>query len=483
MKNIFFIILFLMMGFLAVSQVNTETKPINEYLSSTVKYTDKLIVNSSVQSLIKSDILEAGLSVNIGDKYNDALILSSYFISVDGKLIPFESRSAILSSPEFIELIKNNKFKLKTEENAIALQTLLCLIDNNDPLGYFKIDKTWYFVREEWFGDIKAYEIITDKKSNIISIKYHSDLKKDIPESFSAVNKKEKFGRIKDDVSKEDSSAAYNYLSQKANYTFSSAKVELPIDTKEASASIYYCGLESTEIYQAGDQCTTNYSFMLMSNNGKYQKFKDGKAVTESDLFSEDILKSIKINNEEDAKAFQGIIDIINPVDNSFRILKKFYLQDGIWFFLRDKSFDDLYGYMVKTDETGAIKFVDYSTITDEDLLRFKMRADDFIVDYKFKLEKPSTNKITLERGEGLRVEISFDADMVNAKGAWIMTRFDGHNHGMYASTTMESPFTDGITGMSLENSNHTFEYFLLKNGSEDTEDALGKIKIEIKVE
>jgi hypothetical protein len=39
------------------------------------------------------------------------------------------------------------------------------------------------------------------------------------------------------------------------------------------------------------------------------------------------------------------------------------------------------------------------------------------------------------------------------------------------------------MTGMSLENQSHTVEYFLLKNGAEDTEDALGAIKVEIEVE
>lgn len=483
MKNIYLAILFLLISFAAVSQANKETESINEYLKSTVKYSNKLIVNSSVQSVIKSNILEAGLSVNIGDKYNDAHILSSYFIDIDDKLVPFGSISEILSAPDFIEVLKNDKFKLKTEEDGIALQTLFCLIDNYDPLGFFKVDHTWYFIRDKFFNDITAYEIITDKKSNIISIEYHSDLRTNIPESFLAVNKKEKFGRIEDVVVKKDSISSHNYLLQNADYTFSSALAEIPIDTKESLTGVYYCELKSTQTYPEGDQCITSYSFMLMSNNGDYEKFRDGKALTESDVFTENILKSIKINNEEDAKAFQDIVDIINPVSNSFRILKKFYLQDGIWFFLRETSFDDLYGYMVKTDESGAIKYVDYSTITDEDILRFRMKDEGFMVDYKFNLISPATNKVTLKEGEGLCVEISFDADMVNAKGAWIMTRFDGRNQGMCVATTMESPFTDGMTGMSLENQSHTVEYFLLKNGGTDIENALGLVKIEITFE
>ena len=72
---------------------------------------------------------------------------------------------------------------------------------------------------------------------------------------------------------------------------------------------------------------------------------------------------------------------------------------------------------------------------------------------------------------------------MVNAKGAWITTRFDGYDDGMYAGTSIESPYTNGITGGALENQYHTVEYFLLENGSEDTDNALAVIKIEIEVE
>lgn len=483
MKHIFLTGLFVLLSLSAFAQEAGETQSINEYLESTVKYHNELMVNSSVQSVIKSDIMEAGLSVNIGDEYNDAIIYSSYFMQVDGSLLPFESIFTILSSEEFIKVMKQNKFKLRTEEDAIALQTLLCLIDDYEALGYFKEDKTWYFVRDEFFDDVIAYEITSDKKGNILSIEYHSDLKKEMPESLLAVYQKEEFGRITDEVAKADSAWAHNYLSQKADYTFIPTKIDLPIDAPDSAASVYSCDLESTEIYSDGTKGTSGYSFMLMANNGVYEKIRDAEAVLESDMFTESILKSMKINTEEDAKDFQDLIDLLNPVDKSFRFLKKFYQQDGIWFFLRATRFDDIYGYMVKTDEAGAIQYADYSAITDTDILRFKMKADDFMVDYRFELVRPATNKVTVKQGEPLSVEISFDADIINAAGCWIMMRFDGRDAGFHASTSMESPYTDEIIGEAFENPHHTVEYYLLKSGAEGIEDALAVIKLEIEVE
>ncbi|MDY0310016.1 MAG: hypothetical protein RBR29_09560, partial [Castellaniella sp.] len=393
------------------------------------------------------------------------------------------SNIMMLVSPQFIELLKDSKFKLKTEDDAIALQTLLCLIDNYKALGYFKEDQTWYFVRDKFFDDTTAYEIVTDKKARIVSITHHSDLKKEVPESFLAAGKKEDFDQIRNTVSEEDSLWSRNYLFQKADYSFSHDRLDLPIDTSQSLADVYHCKLETTEIYSDGVEGTTHYSFMLLSNDGIYEVFQNEEELIKSELFTDSILSVMTIANEEDAGAFQNLMDYLNPVDDSFRFEKEYYQQDGIWIFLRDTRFDDTLGYMVKTDESGAIKYVEYSPITDTDILRFKMKDDDFVVDYKFELLSPTTNKIKLKKGEGLKVQISFDADMVNATGGWIITRFDGIDTGFYASTNMESPYTDELSSEALKDQQHTVEYYLLKSGAEDTDDALAVIKLEIEIE
>ena len=162
--------------------------------------------------------------------------------------------------------------------------------------------------------------------------------------------------------------------------------------------------------------------------------------------------------------------------------LKTFYKKDNMWFFVREKRFDDLKGYILIVDEKNKVSYMEYTTISEESIVKIKMKDPSYKVDYKFKLVSPATNKIKVKQGEGLSVEISFDADVVNAKGAWIFTQFDGNRGGMRAGT-LESPFTGGITGGALENQFHTIEYFLMKNGSTDIENALGVIKIEIEVE
>jgi hypothetical protein len=222
---------------------------------------------------------------------------------------------------------------------------------------------------------------------------------------------------------------------------------------------------------------------MLVSSNDEYIKQASVNGLLEMPLFLKSLQEKYTLKTEDDARLFQYVLDDLTPVSSFDIELKTFYKKDNMWFFIREKSFDDLKGYILVVDDKNKVSYMEYATISEESILRIKMKDPKYKIDYKFKLVNPTTNEVTLKKGEGLSVEISFDEDMVNAKGCWIMTRFDGRDGGMYAGSSIESPYTDGMTGMSLENQSHTVEYFLLENGAEDTEDALGVIKVEIEFE
>ena len=481
-KNIALLLMFLFLTGVGFAQDETESKNVIKYLESKVKYSNKLIVKNSVQTVIQSDILEADLSVNIGDPYNDALIIHSYFIKVENDLIPFESRSKVITSSEFIEGMKKKNFKLKTEEDGIAFQSLLCSIDTERPKGFFQIENNWYFIRTKFFDDVSAYEITTDNKASIISVKYHSKLKISIPETILGEGKKVNSNSNNNGVTKKDSIFTHNYLLEKANYAFGSSKVELPINIKKPTVALYHCDLKYTEIFSDGVESSTTYSFMLISNSEENKICRDGKALIQSRLFAEVIRDDYKIKTKDDVKKFQYLLDALSPVSQFEIKHKTSYEKDGIWYFVREKSFDDLYGFMVKADKQGSVDYIDYSSFKDEEILRFRMKDKNFKVDYKFKLISPTKNSIVVKKGESINIQIDFDAKMVNAIGAWILTRFDGKDMGMLASTNMESPFIDEIPAGALENPNHTIEYYLLKSGGTDTEHPLGVVTFEIEV-
>lgn len=467
-------------GFAQNDKGQLETK---KYLESTIDYSNEILIGSTSQKVLASDIIESKLTFSTGDKHSYGTIKQQYFIKSGSKLTPFSYQNEMMASSEFIESIKSKKFKLNTEKDGIAFQSMLKLFDNERGLGFFKEGNMWYFIRSKFFSKIRAYVVTTDKKGQISKVVYVDELEKDLPETLLKAGEVEQDNNIeKNTISKKDSAYMHRFLLENANYTFEIAPLNFYSVNKISSISINKCNMIITH-GEKGMSSSLIKSFMLVSNNDEYIKKASINDLLEMPLFLESLQKKYKIDTEEDARLFQYVLDDLSPVSRSDIELKKFYKKDNMWIFVREKRFDDLKGFILVLDDKNKVSYMEYATISEESMLRIKMKNPSFKVDYKFTLVKPATNKITVKQGQGLSVEISFDADMVNAKGCWIMKRFDGRDNGMYAATTLKSPYTTGITGGALENRSHTVEYFLLKSGAEDTDDALGVIKIEITVE
>lgn len=467
----------------AFCQNNVEQTKIKDYLESTIRNKNNLLISSTSQKVVALDIIESKLTYSTGESNGYDVLLEQYFIKTGNKLMPFRNINDVLASSEFIESIKAKKFKLNTEDDGVAFQSMLKLMDNERGLGFFTEDNTWYFIRSKFFEDIKAYVVTIDKKGQVSKVVYEDKLKKNLPETLlqsGEVSQNTDFEKTI--ISKKDSAFMHDYLLNNVNYEFEISPLDFYSLNKISTISLNKCNLKVTEVEEEMS-FTNNTSCILVSNNNEYIKQPSVNSLLEMPLFLKSLQEKYTLKTKDDARLFQYVLDDLTPVSKFDIELKTFYKKDNMWFFVREKSFDDIQGYILVVDEKNKVSYMEYATISEESILRIKMKDTNFKVDYKFKLVQPATNKVTVKQGEGLSVAISFDADMVNATGCWILIRRDGRDAGMRASTTMESPFTDGITGMSLENSNHTFEYFLLKNGSEDTEDALGAIKIEIEVE
>ena len=465
----------------AFGQNNVEQTKIKDYLKSTIQNKNTLLISNISQNIVASDIIKSSLTINTGDKYNNNTIQELYFIKTDNKLTSFKNLSELLASNEFLESIKSKKFKLTTEEDGIAFQSILKLMDNERGLGFFIEENTWYFIRDKFFDDVKAYVVTTDKNGQITNIAYENKLKKVLPETVLKAGETTNYSNSEATFSKKDSVYMRNYLFDNTNYKFEVTPLNFYSINKISSILINKCNLKVTE-GDEGSSFTNNTPFVLVSNNNEYIKTSINELL-ETSLFLKSLQEKYTLKTEDDARLFQYVLDDLSPVSKFDIELKTFYKKDNMWFFVREKSFDDLKGYILLVDEKNKVSHIEYTTISEKNILRLKMKDPNFKVDYKFKLVQPTSNKITLKQGKGLNVEISFDAEMVNAIGAWILTRRDGKDAGMHAATTMKSPFTDKIPSEALENQFHTYKYFLLKNGGTDIENALGVIKIEIEVE
>ena len=83
--------------------------------------------------------------------------------------------------------------------------------------------------------------------------------------------------------------------------------------------------------------------------------------------------------------------------------------------------------------------------------------------------------------GEEFDYEVAFDADAVNAQGAWLEFLYDGKRAGMLAGTTLESPNRGDLPGAVLTPGTHTLVCRVQPCG-QPTEFPLGEATLTIEV-
>lgn len=443
------------------------------FLEERVEASAQCIVGKGNQHVLDADVVLASLSINTGNQYNNSEIYHAYFLKHGSSYIEFASLHEMLASESFVKAF-NKKFVLKSEEDGLALRSLFFQFDDESRKGFFQKDGKWYFIRSEFFDDYSGYEIMTDKKGRVTQIISHSDLKVEIPAQLmgSAANKRYKKPGS-DYLSNDDIHNMESKLREKADFNF---KLEaMDISPLGINLQVYDADLIVREVTEEGSVATFERPFALLLKDGEFAVVESKRKIEQHDLFAKAIKEKYVIKTEVDAQAFETFLDLLGGAE-----VKKHYFKEGIWYFVREESSDVPSGYMVKVDEVGNFKYWDNQEFSDKNILRFKMRDDDFEMDFAFKMVKPSGDlEITIS--DKIPVEITYNADMVNAVGAWIMTRSNGKMVGMEASTNMESPFIDDIPGSYLGTGTHLVEYLLLPPG-QDTSKPLGHIKINVTV-
>lgn len=129
------------------AQDDKEIEPIKNYLESTIMCNNEVVVGGAMQNVTTADIIESSLRFDSGEKYGGySIIASKHFLKSDDKLIPFDMADLLFSSEAFMESMKAKDFALNSEEDGVAFQSLLKVIDNERGLGFFKEGGTWYLV-------------------------------------------------------------------------------------------------------------------------------------------------------------------------------------------------------------------------------------------------------------------------------------------------------------------------------------------------
>ncbi len=452
-----------------------------KYLEKQIKNDLKVIIDKSKQQVLDANVLEALKSINLGDPYNDNIIANLYFIQHKGKLHSFGQMSKLIQSKELTDAI-NHKFRLKTKEDVSKLASVIMALENYESgssgrIKVFKKDDKWCLLTRDWFGDISYYKLETTSGGKITSIKHFKEKmeisKIDVPQI------RKNYRGKSESISNADKKLLYRAL-QKDIKGYEFNLTELSIKGLPEELSFFDGGLKVTKMYEEGMTGSVEKPFMLMGKGTEYYTIRSKEELLENKEFIQALSKKYTIKNEADAKKFETLLDSIKLAEKE---IKRFYRKDNVWCFVREKPFSDERGILVLADKSGKILHIDNAyKISDISILKMKMHDPNFKADYKFRLEEPAKNKLTIKASEKIPVKISFDADMVNAKNAYIARFRDGQMTGFSAGSSMESPYTGNISGMDFDDGKHTRTYMLLPSGSADPKDALASVKLELNI-
>ena len=210
-----------------------------------------------------------------------------------------------------------------------------------------------------------------------------------------------------------------------------------------STAKWYNCTLSVIEEYD-GMISSSLYEIIALEINGNISFFEDSNELITSNEFLMSIKEDFFLIDEISQEDFELALDQISDFD---RKEKERFERNGKWIFIREESFDEGRGFIVKTDDKGIITRIEYSyNIPLEDAeVPFEEWFDESQVSWTFTLIEPLNTEIQIPHPEYLPVTIEFNEWAANKVGAWIGTFQDGNLIGVYAGTEISSPFYDFI--------------------------------------
>lgn len=474
-----FLVLLLLLPISLHSQSKEE---IVKHLESTTKFHYQTVTNGAFNEIFDLELIEVRLETELNQDEYGGISISRYFVKQGNMMKTIPSPFEVIELPELNKIIKSS-YKLKTPEDGLILQTALSVITQEERNeGFFNKGNKWYFIRSDFF---RSYFVVeTDNNGKIKSIVHTKGIETQIP------NDVQFYGEVKSypdfeipEISEKEKLQLNSKMKENFNYRFE----------VEDSWSKYFPKLSAGKYYevkfivseQQGDEkYESSYFSNLLAYNGQIASYHN---IWETALFIESTKPIFQLKTDADAKLFQEFLNEIEAKIEDVRFEKK----EDLWFFVRDKSFGEDAGIIAKTDEKGNITRLSYSGFEDSDILRFRMQDSNFEVDFGFVLKSPENttfryNKDELDEMIGnhnqhtqIDVSIEFNEVAVNAIGAWVMTRHNGQDVGMYASTNMTSPFSSYIPVSEFAKGTHTVEFLLLRPGEYDP-NPLGKVVFEI---
>ncbi len=459
----------------AIGQSNGS---LNEKINISQEYTWELMyVDSALTNISNAVIVNAGISLQIGSPW--IIISQRYYFLVRGNdAFPFNTSDELFQSAEFLATIHPD-FRLQTRDDAMKFLSFLYMVDQHYfHEGYFTDNQNWYFVRREFFDDLRGWKVATDAQGKIISMEYSDELDATLPdELMEAGNQIQYYEQPPTPgISEKTHQDMKDYAAGKMKYSLEERPIEPLIYQKVTTAAFSELSVILTEEVDGNTYNDISRLWMIeYEQRPEVYNYIDDVLV--SDQFQQSINPRFSIKTREDALIFEAFLDAVTDFNSRE---KRTIQKENTWLFIRSQPFDDGRGFIVSTDENGTIQSIRYDDRIDPEA-EPEEPFDESIADWGFQLVEPQTNKVSLTEGASVYVQIGFTETPVNRMGAWILTRVNGENQGMLAGTEMYSPFTDEINSSYLGTGTHTIEYMLLRPGM-DIENPLAKVTMEVEV-
>jgi hypothetical protein len=426
-------------------------------------------------------VIEAGL-VYASAEVDATVFSSNHLFLLNGENISmFNTAYQLFTSPEFTKTIRTD-FKINNKDEAAIFQDLLYLVDQRSSwTSFFKQENNWFFIRKTFFEDIEAWKVSTNANGNITAIEFSSKMEVTVPEEVFEIDYPSLDYEPMDDYVLPDLHAQkiQEIIDGKIGYKESTEEITNETLKAVSDAAFYRFSFSLEEEITDEDgtyTSSTNQVFDAIDFKGNMQLFYDFTGVLESPVFLESLKPSFVLKEEADAMVFEAMLD---DFTNYMRSQKMLFLRGDTWYFVRDESFSEKEGFIVKIDPDGKIINISYSSNLGIDIPEEEF--DETTADWGFNLILPESNSLEIVEGASINYVLEFNEKPVTQMGAWVLTTLNGQNHSMDAGSEIYSPVYGDIRGSELPLGKHTLDFYLMRPGM-DTGTALGKASVEINV-
>ncbi len=432
----FFCLLFLFLISAQIVFAEISLDGAKKYLQGQIKGSYLVYVDTEDRQILNGQVLKARLDFDFGDGSSTGITGASFLKTNEG-FKKFDIDSDLICSSEFLKAL-NPKFKLKTDKDIEAFCYLLYQITERSEEKVFKEKNKLCFVIDTFFDEVEYYEVTIKSTGKILGIKF---IKKEmkLPSSTNEYNLD--YIQTKD-ANKADAKKMEQYL-KKIMPDMSFDVLELKLNKIKNSVKLYDVRFTVTVKDEYGSSSNIT-EFALIKYNNKYEIIDSTDNIFENQNIKREVISKYTIKTEKDAVVFEKFLDGIKAAD---KFKKKHFKEGSVWCFVREEKFGDLTGFLVTVDKTGKILNIEKSDEIDSDeIAQAEETAENMPLDYAFTLVHPASDEITAKRGEEVPVEISFNANAVNASGAYILIIVDGFEDGMLVDSNMQSPLKSEIS-------------------------------------